>query len=47
MFALCIKKFRSLERKIAANQIQFLQGERVLHFRLIAEVFEYCIQGGH
>lgn len=47
MFALYIKKFRSLERKITANQILSFQGERILHFLLIDEVFEYCFQGEH
>lgn len=37
--ALYIKTFRSLERKIIANQIQIFQGEKVLHFLLVADFF--------
>lgn len=47
IFSLYIRKFKSVEIKIIVNKIQNFQGERVLHFLIVAEVFEYCFQGEH
>lgn len=47
IFSLYIRKFKSVEIKIIVNKIQIFQGERVLHFLIVAEVFEYCFQGEH
>lgn len=47
MFALCVKNFKSLGRKIVANQIPIFQGGRNLQFLLVVDVFEYCFQGEH